>query len=168
MSELTISGTQALEVAAATVAIYLVSVGFIRVLGQRGLVARSTYEVPLGMALGAVIGRTALLEVPTLGAGVVALAVLFSMQRVLRALRRCRRVRALLDRPPVLLMSDGRRDAAAMRRAGVSADDLRQALRLAGISRWESAGRVVLERNGEISVIRRDPEFDDELYADVS
>jgi len=168
MSELTISGAHALEVAVATLAIYLVFVGFVRVLGQRGLAAMATYEVPAGMALGAVIGRTTLLEVPTLGAGVVALAVLFSVQRALRTLRRCRRVRALLDRPPVLLVSDGRRDTAAMHRAGVSEDDLRQALRLAGISRWESAGRLVLERNGEISVIRRDAQFDEELFADVS
>jgi uncharacterized membrane protein YcaP (DUF421 family) len=115
-----------------------------------------------------VVGRTTLLAVPTLGGGIVALAVLFSLQRVVRVLRRNRRVRVMLDRPPVLLVCDGKCDAAAMSRAGVSEDDLRQRLRLAGISRWELAGRVVLERNGEISVIRHDPGLDEELFTDVS
>jgi uncharacterized membrane protein YcaP (DUF421 family) len=167
MSGLSISGMNALAVAIATVAIYLAFIALIRVLGQRSLAAMSVPEVAGVVALGAVIGRTALLAVPSLGGGIVALTVLLCVQRVLRVSQRSRGFRTLLDRQPVLLARDGKCDDAAMRRAGVSEDDLRQRLRLAGISRWEQVGRVVLERNGQISVVRHDPECDEWLFADI-
>lgn len=168
MDQLTIDAPGALKVVIATVVMYVIFVALVRLLGQRNLAAVSIYDVACVLALGAVIGRTALLSVPTLGSGVVALVALFVVQGVVRVLRRARRIRVLLDRPPVLLVIDGLCDAAAMRRAGVTDDDLRQRVRLAGISRWEQVGRVVLERNGEISVIRHDPGLDEGLFADIA
>ena len=168
VDQLTIGAAGALAVMIATVAIYLVLVGLLRLLGQRALAAMSLGDLACLLAVGAVVGRTALLAVPSLAGGIVALVTLFAMQRLVRLLRRGRRARALLDRPPVLLVLDGRRDAAALRRTGVTADDLRQRLRLAGISRWDQVGRVVLERTGELSVVRRDPGLDEDLFSDVA
>ena len=168
VDQLTIGATGALAVAISTAAIYLVCVGLLRLLGQRTLTAMSLSDLAGLLATGAVVGRTTLLATPTLGSGIVALATLFAMQRLFRVLRRGRRARALLDHPSVLLLRDGRCDPVALRRAGVTTDDLRQRLRLAGISRWDQVGRVILERSGEISVVRRDPGLDEDLFADVA
>ena len=54
-----------------------------------------------------------------------------------------------------------------LRRAHVTTDELRQRLRLAGISRLDQVGCAVLERNGSISVLRRDVDLDPRLLADV-
>jgi uncharacterized membrane protein YcaP (DUF421 family) len=167
MDELTINVFAALRVVIATVVMYLVFVGLVRLLGPRSLATTSISDLPCVLALGAVIGRTALLSVPTLWSGIVALVTLFVLQRVARAVRRSRRMTALLDRPAVLLVADGHCDVGAMRRVGVTEDDVRQRLRLAGIGSWEQVGRVVLERTGEISVVRRDLVLDDALFADV-
>lgn len=167
MDELTITGFAALRVVVATVVMYLVFAGLVRLLGPRSLVTTSISDLACVLAVGAVIGRTALLSVPTLGSGWAALATLFAVQCAARAVRRRRRASALLDRPSVLLVADGRRDVEAMRRAGVTEDDLRQRLRLAGIGSWEQAGRVVLERTGEISVVRCDPALDEGMFSDV-
>ena len=59
-------------------------------------------------------------------------------------------------------------DAAAMARSGVSEDDLRQALRRAGITCRADVGYVVLERNGGLSVLRADGESDPWLTADLT
>lgn len=168
MDELTIDAFAALRVVIATIVMYLVFLGLVRLLGPRSLATTSLSDLACVLALGAVIGRTALLSVPTLGSGVVALVTLFALQHAARKARRSRWIGALLDRPPVLLVADGRCDVDAMRRAGVTEGDLRQRLRLAGIGSWEQAGRVVLERTGEISVVRRDPALGDGIFADVA
>ncbi|HEX4357403.1 MAG TPA: YetF domain-containing protein [Pseudonocardia sp.] len=85
---------------------------------------------------------------------------LFAVQRLLGLAQRHPLHRALFDRAPVLLMVGGELRAAQPRRARVTEDELRQRPRLAGISRLEEVGCVVLERNGQISVPRRDADLD--------
>lgn len=95
------------------------------------------------IALGAVVGRTTLLAVPTLATGVIALVVLFVLRVLLSRLQHSR-LHVLLAPRPVVLIADGRICADAMRRAGVSDDDLRQRLRLAGITARSQVGLAVL------------------------
>jgi uncharacterized membrane protein YcaP (DUF421 family) len=144
----------AVQVVVATIGIYLVLVVLLRIGGQRGLVAMSSVDVACVIAIGAVVGRTALLAEPTLVTGVIALSVLFGMQRLLTILGGGSRGGRILSRRPVVLMRDGLLCQDEMRRSRVSEDDLRQRLRLTGASRREQVQLVVLERSGEISVLR--------------
>jgi uncharacterized membrane protein YcaP (DUF421 family) len=139
----------------------------VRVGGQRSLAAFSGYELACVVAAGAVLGRTTLLSVPTLGTGVVALTTLFTVQWVLGRGRRHRLVRRLVDREPVLLMVGSEMRIAAMRRARVTEDEILQRLRLAGVGNRDEVGWVVLERNGQISVVRAASALDRTLLADV-
>ncbi|HTK62127.1 MAG TPA: YetF domain-containing protein [Pseudonocardia sp.] len=157
----------AVQVVVATIGIYLALVLLVRIGGQRGLVAMSGADVACVIALGAVVGRTSLLANPTLATGVIALSVLFGMQRLLTILERGPRVGRLLARRSVVLMRDGLLCEDGMRRARVSDDDLRQRLRLAGISRREQVGLVVLERTGQISVLRAGVELEPWLADDL-
>lgn len=165
--ELGIDPLAAVRVVVATVAMYLLFVALVRISGQRSLVALSGYELACVTASGAVLGRTTLLEVPTLGTGVVALTTLFAVQRLLGRCRRSRAVRRLLDRDPVLLMDAGGMRHEAMRRARVTEDEVRQRLRLAGIGDPREVGWVVLERSGQISVVRASSGLDPALLTDV-
>jgi uncharacterized membrane protein YcaP (DUF421 family) len=139
----------------ATVAMYLLFVLLTRVLGQRSLLGTSTLDLACVAAFGAVIGRTTLLATPTLLGGVIALTTLFALQALLRMLG-ARPVGRSLSRVPVVLMRDAEPDTDAMARCGISEDDLRQALRRAGIARRADVGYVVLERNGAVSVLAAD------------
>lgn len=155
------------SVVIATVAMYLALILLVRVLGQRSLASMSSFDLGCVVALGAVIGRTTLLATPTLMSGLVALVTLFVVQAALRAFRANPFVDRLMNRAPVLLM-DGRgllRDN--MRRAHVTEDELRQTLRLAGVTRLDEIRCAVLERNGAISVLRRDGELDPDLVCDL-
>lgn len=142
----------AAQVVIATVGMVLTLLVLVRIVGQRSLAAMSAADLACVVALGAVVGRTMLLAVPTLVTGVVALVVLFGLRWFLSRVQRTR-LGALLSPRPVVLMVDGRVLEAAMRRGRVTDDDLRQRLRLAGITARTQVRLAVLERTGQISVI---------------
>ena len=171
MSEqLGITPTAAVGVVIATIGMYLCLILLVRLAGQRSLASMSSFDLGCVIALGAVIGRTTLLLKPTFLTGVVALTTLFLMQALLRQLRMSSLIDRLLNRPPVVLMEGEQILSANLRHAKVTEDELRQKLRLAGISRLVQVHCVVLERTGEISVLRRDgePDLDRWIVADVA
>jgi uncharacterized membrane protein YcaP (DUF421 family) len=155
------------RVVVTTVGMYVALVLLVRVVGQRSLATMSGFDVGCVVALGAVVGRTALLQTPTLAVGVVALLSLFGMQAALGQLRTRRRFDRWVNRAPVLLVRDGRVLEDDLRRSHVSEDELRQRLRLAGVRRLDDVLCVVLERNGAMSVLRHGDEVDPWLLADV-
>lgn len=154
-------------VALATVAMYLTLIACVRVVGQRSLSNMSSFDLGCAIALGAVVGRTALLLDPTLLVGVVAMVTLFSTQAILARLRQSRWVDRLMNRPPVLLMAGPVPLRDNMRAGHVAEDELRQRLRLAGIRHLDEVRCVVLERNGSVSVVRRSEPLDPWLFSDV-
>lgn len=155
------------SVVIATAAIYLTVLVLVRILGQRSLATMSAVDVGCVAAFGAVIGRTMLLARPTLLSGVIVVVTLFVLQVLLRALRRNRGIDFWLNPAPILLMDGPTMLIENLRRANLSDDDLRQALRLAGIARLDQIACVVLERNGEISVLRSEGGVDPTLVADL-
>lgn len=86
----------------------------------------------------------------------IALVTLFGMRRLLAAMEQHLRLRRVLTRRPAVVMRDGLHCAEALRRTGFSDDDLRQRLRLAGVSDRSQVRLAVLERTVEISVLRGD------------
>ena len=77
---LMLSPAEAVAVVLATAGMYWALVVLVRLLGQRALARMSSTDLATAVALGAVIGRAALGYTPTLGAGVIALVTLFTMQ----------------------------------------------------------------------------------------
>ena len=167
MAQLGATWPEIARVVLTTGTIYLALVLLVRLVGQRSLATMSSFDVGCVVALGAVIGRTVLLETPSLVIGLVALVCLFGMQGALSLLRQNRRFDRWVNRAPVLLMSGDRLLDRNMRRAHVAEDELRQRLRLAGVRRLDEVRCVVLERNGAVSVIRHGEEVDPWLLADV-
>lgn len=138
----------------ATTAIYLTFVLLIRVLGTRTLANLSTFDFACMVAVGAVVGRTAVLAHPNLLTGVVALITLFALQGTLGYIRARERGNRWVNQPPVVLARDGVIDHDALRRVHLVEDELRFAVRRAGLPGLAAIGLVVLESNGSISVIR--------------
>lgn len=64
-------------------------------------------------------------------------------------------------------MSCGQIHADRLLDAKITRGDLLEALRSAGITRFAQVLAVVVERNGELSVLRHDEEFDTELFSPV-
>jgi len=157
----------AATVVVSTVGIYVAFLVFIQIIGQRTMARMSSVDLAVTLALGAVMGRAVLGYTPTLLGGLIGMGTLFGLQAVFRAARRSRRVDRLLRTVPMLLMTDGRVLHEQLRKVHITEAELRQRLRLAGIPRYEDVAAVILERTGEISVLRRGEPIAPELLADV-
>jgi len=167
MRDLGLSWQQAVLVVMSTAAIYVTFVVLIRLIGQRALSSRSSFDFAAVIALGAVAGRVILGYTPTLLAGVIGLTSLFALQAGLGILRRFAWVDNAMSNRPLLLMADGRLLPENLRKAHLIEDELRAQLRQAGIRRYSDVACVILERTGAISVLAAGTAIGPELLADV-
>lgn len=162
-----LDGWDAISVVISTVAIYGFFVLLIRLLGQRLLSRMSGFDVAATIALGAITGRVTLGHSPTLVAGAIALLTLFAVEAVVGEMRRFARAEHLFDNRAILLMVEGQIQHDLVRRAHVVEEEIRSALRRAGLHQLEDAALVVLERTGELSITRAGRPIDPYLVAGI-
>lgn len=162
-----ISVTTAATVVVVTVCIYLTFIVLVRVVGSRSLTSTSSFDFACVVAFGAILGRTVLLAEPTLAIGVVALTTFVAVQAILGRLRRSSRLDQLMNRPAMLLVENGRLVSENIRKAHVTEDEVRQAVRRAGARSLAEVQCLVLERNGVLSVVRSIDPVDPWLLRDV-
>lgn len=167
MADLGLSWTSAGLVVISTVGIYIAFLLLIRIAGQRALATMSSFDFAAAVAFGAVIGRVTLGYTPTLGAGVISLATLFALQSTFGRLRRIRRVDRVISNLPLLLMANGHVIDHNLRRHNIAQDELRAKLRLSGIRRYEDVAAVILERTGQVSILRQGETIAADLLTDV-
>ena len=145
--------------------IYIAVLLVTRLLGQRSLSTMSSYDFPVTVAIGAIVGRTALAKTSLLG-GIVALVTLFLAQSGVSWLRNHGLMR-ILDEEPILLMAGPRVLHDNLRRARLSDADLLEKLRMNGVTQLDQVRFAVMERSGGISVVTGDDPVDDELLEHV-
>lgn len=89
---------------------------------------------------------------PTLAAVTVLMILQYALMRVSS---RSRTVSRLLKGRPIRLIRDGIIDEEALGGTDLSGDDLRECLRLNGVTNADAVQAAYLERNGQVSVISR-------------
>ncbi len=145
--------------------IYLLVILLVRLYGQRCLTSIASYDFPVTIAIGAIIGRTAVAKT-SLGGGLVALVTLFSLQALVGYVRDHATFGGGIDPRAVVVMVAGTILDDGLRRAHLSRRDIYQRLRRAGVSRLAEVRLMVLERDGSLSVITGDA-LDEELVSDI-
>jgi uncharacterized membrane protein YcaP (DUF421 family) len=136
-----------------------VLMGLVRLAGLRTFAKMSAHDFAVTVATGSVLAATVLDPDVPWWMGALALAALFAVQAIISwARRRWHGVQRALDNEPLVLVRGGVPDEGALAAARLSRDDLRQKLRLAGVSRMDDAALVVLETTGDVSVLQRVPE----------
>lgn len=144
-------------VAVSAALMYVSAVVLLRVGERRTLSEMSPFDFAVAIAVGAIIGRTATTASPSYVQGMTALVTLLVVHNLLSRLRlRWPWVRSLVERPPRVVVRDGRIDDEAMRRAHLTHDDLYTRLRERGVVRLEDVHLVVLETRGAISIVPSD------------
>jgi uncharacterized membrane protein YcaP (DUF421 family) len=166
-SQLHTSLTTVVTVVLVTVTMYAAFLSLSRLMGPRALATVSAFEFAAVIAVGAVIGRTALLATPTLLIGLTALVTLFGLRALLGVVALHPTLDLVVNGRPVLLVIDGVLLRERMRRAHVHEREIRLALRRAGVLRLADVTHVVLERDGSLSVLRGPTRPDEWLVADV-
>jgi uncharacterized membrane protein YcaP (DUF421 family) len=146
-----------LTIALRTTVVYLALLLGLRLTGTRQLGQMSTFDLVLLLIISNAVQNAMVGPDTTLAGGLVAAAVLIGWHTVIdRLRRRSRGVARWLSGEGVMLINHGVVLEEHARRAGISRDDLLQALREHGEPHVCHAGHAVLEPDGAISVIRND------------
>jgi uncharacterized membrane protein YcaP (DUF421 family) len=149
-------GSDLVSVALRTAVVYVALVIGFRVFGKREAGQLSTLDLVVLLVIANAVQNAMVGENVSLAGGLIAAAVILGLDRGLHELSgRVRPLRRALEGEPTLLVKDGQVLAGAMRREGISPDELGLALRQHGLLGVEQAAYVFLETNGQISVIAR-------------
>ncbi|NLC61177.1 MAG: DUF421 domain-containing protein [Gammaproteobacteria bacterium] len=135
---------------------YIGLIFLLRLAGNRTLSKLNAFDLVVTVALGSILATILLNEDVALAEGMVAFGVLMALQYLVTwSSVRFAWVRNTVTGEPALLLHDGRMLPRAMRRARVTRDEIRAAVREAGIPALSSVKAVVLETDGSISVVQR-------------
>src|SRR2546426_7690544 len=146
-----------LNVALRTTVVYLALLLGLRLTGTRQLGQMSTFDLVLLLIIANAVQNAMVGPDTSLAGGLVAAGVLIAWQRVIDWWRlRSRGISKLLRGEGIMLNHAGRILEEHGVRAGITHDELRQALREHGVASVQDVMLAVLERDGAISVVRFD------------
>lgn len=133
---------------------YVALVVFLRIAGKRTLSKMNAFDLVVTVALGSTLATVLLARDVTLAEGVLAFALLIGLQfAVTWSSVRVRWVRRLATGEPLMLLYCGEFLPAALREARVTEDEIRAAVRSAGVDSLSQLHAVVLETDGSFSVV---------------
>ncbi len=134
---------------------YSALVLMLRLSGKRTLSKMNAFDLVVTVALGSTFASVLLSKDVALAEGMVAFAVLVTMQFIVAWLSvRSSAMRRLVKSDPRLLFYDGQLLHSSMRAERVTEAEVRAAIRAQGISTLEDVEAVVLETNGTFTVMR--------------
>jgi uncharacterized membrane protein YcaP (DUF421 family) len=143
--------------------LFALVVAMLRVVGQRALAKMSGYDVVLTVTLGSIVASVILVRTISVADAVVALATLMGLQEGTRWIQaRWLAFHHIVRDAPHVVLWNGRLLEARMSAASVSADEVRAAVRRAGLLSLHDAQVVVLENDGEWSVMPRRADASDD------
>jgi uncharacterized membrane protein YcaP (DUF421 family) len=144
-------------------AAFLLIVAMLRVVGQQALAKMSGFDVVFAVTLGSILATVAVTRDISLSEGIAALLTLLGLQELMRYFQsRYLAAHHLVRQPPRVMLWDGVLLEDRLRESSVSADEIRVAVRRAGLSSLGEARVVVLENDGSWSVIAKKDATGDE------
>ena len=144
----------ALQMAARAFVLFFVSLALIRIGGMRTFGRKSSLDSVIVIVLGAVLSRPIVGVSPAVPAIAASLVLVVLHRLVAWATASVPWLDRLIKGSPATLYDHGHLDEDAMRRAGISQNDLVEAVhRHARKPRLEDVETVVVEASGELSVI---------------
>lgn len=135
---------------------YAALIAFLRLSGKRTLAKMNAFDLIVTVSLGSTLATIALSADVALAQGLLALALLVALQFVITwSSVRWGWVRRTIAGEPSLLLFRGEYLQAALRRARVTEEEIRAAVRSHGLPAIQEVEAVVLETDGSFSVIGR-------------
>lgn len=133
---------------------YLALVVMVRLAGKRSLAKMTAFDLVVTVALGSTLATVILSKDVALLEGLLAMALLLGLQTLVAWLSsRYRWVGALTQSDAAVLYRDGAFDEHKMLAERITREDVMAAVRSQGLASLERVDQVVLESNGELSVL---------------
>ena len=138
-----------------TLFLYVYTLGLVRVLGKRGMGELSPFDLVIIVGLGSAVGDPMFYADVPLMHGMIVIAVVVGLQRILvRLTQKNRTLERLVESAPVLLVADGEVKSAALKDEELSEAELFMYLRMAEIEHLGQVRMAFIEQNGHVSVFR--------------
>jgi uncharacterized membrane protein YcaP (DUF421 family) len=135
---------------------YVALVVFLRLSGNRTLSKMNAFDLVVTVALGSTLATVLLSKEVALAEGALAFGLLIGLQfAVTWTSVRLRWLRRLVTGEPRMLLNQGQFVPETLRRARVTEDEVRAAVRAVGLRNLDDAEAVVLETDGSFSVVHR-------------
>lgn len=140
---------------------------YVRIIGLRSFSKMSSFDFAVTVAMGSLLAAVTL-SGSSLADGLAAAGALLLVQASIAYGRIRFAASAVVDNQPLLLMAGPTMLEANMRRARVTADDVREKLRQANIHRYDQVRYVVFETTGDVTVVQGDGPLDQDILANVT
>lgn len=138
---------------------YVALVVLLRISGNRTLSKMNAFDLIVTVALGSTLATVLLNKNVALAEGTLAFALLIGLQfTVTWSSVRVRWVRRLVTGEPRILLYRGDFLSDGLQASRVTRDEVRAAIRSAGLCKLEDAEAVILETDGSFNVIERTDE----------
>lgn len=135
---------------------FAVLVALLRAAGKRSVTKLNAFDLVLVFTVGSILATTILNTNTTISEGVLALVMLVGLQWLTALLAtRVPAFQSLIKSEPTLLAYDGQLLKKNMRRERIAEVEVQAALRQHGVHALSDAKAVVLETEGEISVLKK-------------
>lgn len=134
---------------------YVALIFMLRISGKRTLSQMKEFDFIVTVALGSTLATVLLSKDVTLASGTLAMALLILLQYILAtASVHSRRFAKFITSEPTLIFYEGAFLDSALKKERITEDEVRSVLRSQQISSLKEVKAVVLESNGQLSVLR--------------
>jgi uncharacterized membrane protein YcaP (DUF421 family) len=140
--------------AATAIGLYVFALAGLRLAPRRTLSQWTAIDVAAAVALGAIIGRTAIAGDQPLSVGVAALVAILAANYVVALCRFHPRLAKLVDHRVKILVGHGELCPKQLRRSGLIADEVLAHLRRSGVDALADVRYVLYEPKGELTTVR--------------
>jgi uncharacterized membrane protein YcaP (DUF421 family) len=145
-----------LQMAMRTIAVFVIALALIRVSGRRSFGQRSPFDSVVVILLGATLSRAIVGASPFIATVIASFAIVMCHRMLAWACMRSRRFERLVSGVEREVFSNGAFNAHEMHAALVTPTDVQESVRQKTGSRsMENVAAAILERNGDVSVIRK-------------
>ena len=142
------------QMAARAATIFVVALGLVRIAGRRAFGQHSPFDACTTVLVGAILSRAVVGATPYWSTVCAAAAIVLMHRLIGQASVRWPKFEAVISGHELHLLRDGKVDADQMRRALITDNDLKEAIRKKmGAGDVTKIKEAVLERNGDITVI---------------
>lgn len=142
------------DIVGSSLAVYVAVVVMVRVSGKRTTGQLNSFDWIISVVVGSLMASGILLDNVQLLDAIIAMFVIALCQGLVTfAVTRTDIASKIIKAEPALLLHDGEMLRRTMRQCRISEEEVRMALRENGIAHLGEAKWVVLETNGELSVI---------------
>lgn len=135
---------------------YVTLIVFLRISGKRTLSKMNAFDLVVTVALGSTLATVLLTKDVALADGALAFALLIGLQFVVTwSSVRSEWIRRLVTGEPRLLVYRGELLSTELQRARVTDEEIRAAVRAAGLASLEEVEAAVLETDGSFSIVQK-------------